>query len=121
MKKAIFIIAITLFSLDTFSQQQQLNVDNLIGYWRCLDEETTELFFWKSIDGELQVQEVSSSSGKPIDLIRLRINEKSVIIDTVFKPNEWITKSEYTFLNPNELICIISGDANAKIHYTKIK
>jgi hypothetical protein len=119
MKKVFLIISIALFSLNTFAQQK-INVDDLIGYWKP-NEESSQLFFWKDAKGELQVQEICGSSGEPIDLIRLKVNEYSLIIDTIFKPNEWVIKSEYFLTEPNTLLCRISGDTNTTIYYTKIK
>ena len=104
MKKVFLVIAIALFSLNTFAQQK-INVDDLIGYWKP-DEESSQLFFWKDIDGNLQVQEICGSTGEPVDLIRL---------------NQWVVRSVFTITNVNELTCSITGDAEGTIHYTKIK
>jgi hypothetical protein len=119
MKKVFLVIAIALFSLNTFAQQK-INVDDLIGYWKP-DEESSQLFFWKDIDGNLQVQEICGSTGEPVDLIRLKVNEDNLIIDTIFKPNQWVVRSVFTITNVNELTCSITGDAEGTIHYTKIK
>ena len=119
MKKVFLIIAVALFSLNTFAQQK-INVDDLVGYWKP-NEESSQLFFWKDCDGKLQVQEICESTGEPIDLIRLKISENVLVIDTIFRPNEWVVRSEYTLTETNELVCSIRGDANAKIYYTKIK
>jgi hypothetical protein len=119
MKKVFLIIAITLFSLNSFAQQK-INVDDLVGYWKP-SEESSQLFFWKDCNGKLQVQEICGSTGEPIDLIRLKINEYSLTIDTIFKPNQWVTSSEYFLTETNILICHITGDANVTIYYTKIK
>ena len=119
MKKVFLIIAVALFSLNTFAQQK-INVDDLVGYWQP-NEESSQLFFWKDIEGNLQVQEICGSTGEPIDLIRLKVNETSLIIDTIFKPNQWVVRSEFTLTENNKLLCQVSGDAEAKIYYTKIK
>ena len=124
MKKVFLIIAITLFSLNVFAQpplpEEKLNVDDLVGYWKP-DVESSQLFFWKDGNGKLQVQEICGSTGEPIDLIRLKVYEYSLTIETVFRPNEWVTKSEYYFTEPTTLICHVTGDTNATIYYTKIK
>jgi len=119
MKKVFLIIAITLFSLNIFSQEK-INIDDLVGYWEP-SEESSQLFFWKDREGKLQVQEICGSSGKPIDLIRLKINEYSVVINTIFKPTNWVIESEYFLTEPNTLLCRISGDTNITIYYTRIK
>ena len=37
--------------------QSKINTDDLIGYWKP-DSASTQLFFWKDVNGELQVQEI---------------------------------------------------------------
>ncbi len=119
--KNLFLITAFVFGIQTtVYSQDKINTDDLIGYWKP-DEESSQLFFWKDVNGKLQVQEICGSTGEPIDLIRLKVTEYSVIIDTIFKQNEWVTKSEYFFTEPTTLKCIVTGDTNATIFYTKIK
>jgi hypothetical protein len=124
MKKVFLIIAITLFSLSTFSQglilEKKINTNNLIGYWEP-DQESAQLFFWKDADGRLQVQEISGTSGEPIDIITLKIEGNSVFIKTIFIPNKWIVSSVYTFIDKQTLKCEVTGDAEATIIYKKKK
>ena len=119
MKKVFLIIAITLFSLSTFSQEK-INTNYLIGYWEP-DQESAQLFFWKDADGKLQVQEISGTSGEPIDIITLKIENNSVFIKTIFIPNKWIVSSVYTFIDKQTLKCEVTGDAEATIIYKKKK
>jgi hypothetical protein len=124
MKKVFLIIAITLFSLSTFSQglilENKINTNNLIGYWEP-DQESAQLFFWKDADGKLQVQEISGTSGEPIDIITLKIENNSVFIKTIFIPNKWIVSSVYTFIDKQTLKCEVTGDAETTIIYKKKK
>tara|TARA_R110000822_G_C15299403_1_gene491797 strand:+ start:200 stop:574 length:375 start_codon:yes stop_codon:yes gene_type:complete len=124
MKKVFLIIAITLFSLITFSQglilENKINTNNLIGYWEP-DQESAQLFFWKDADGKLQVQEISGTSGEPIDIITLKIENNSVFIKTIFIPNKWIVSSVYTFIDKQALKCEVTGDAETTIIYKKKK
>lgn len=124
MKKVFLIIAITLFSLNLFSQglilEKKINTNNLIGYWEP-DQESAQLFFWKDADGRLQVQEISGTSGEPIDIITLKIEGNSVFIKTIFIPNKWIVSSVYTFIDKQTLKCEVTGDAEATIIYKKKK
>ena len=119
MKKVFLIIGIALFSLSV-SAQQKINTDDLIGYWKA-DQESAQLFFWKDINGKLQSQEISGTSGEPIDLITLQIKKNYVFIRTVFVPNNWVTENTYTFINKTTLKCIVTGDGNGTLIYTKIK
>ena len=119
MKKVFLVIAIALFSLNTFAQQK-INVDDLIGYWKP-DQESAELFFWKDTTGKLQTQEISSTSGRQIDLITLKINDTSIFIRTIFIPNNWVTENTYTFVNDTTLRCVVTGDGEGVIVYKKVK
>ena len=89
-------------------------------YWKP-DEESSQLFFWKDIEGNLQVQEICGSTGEPIDLISLKINDDAVIARTIFIPNHWVVESKYTFNNKNSLVCQITGGIETTIIYTKVK
>jgi hypothetical protein len=124
MKKVFLIIVVALFSLNAFSQglilKEKINTNDLIGYWQP-DEESTQLFFWKDANGKLQVQEISGTSGEPLDILDLKVNENSVYIKTIFVQTDWTTESVYTFTNKQTLKCIISGDAQTTITYTKVK
>jgi len=117
MKKVFLIIAITLFSLSTFSQEK-INTNDLIGYWEP-DQESAHLFFWKSNDQILHVKEISGTSGKTIDIITLKVNHSSIFIKTIFVPNKWVVECVYTFINDNTLKCELTGDAIATIIYKK--
>ena len=119
MKKVFLIITIALFSLNVFAQEK-LNTDNLIGYWKA-NEESTQLFFWKDVKGNLQVQEISETSGRAIDLVSMEINNDCLVIDTIFKPNGWEIKSVFTFIDQTNLKCDITGYSEGTLYYTKIK
>lgn len=119
MKKVFLIITIALFSLNAFAQKT-INTDDLIGYWKA-NEKSTQLFFWKNIKGDLQVQEISEISGDSIDLVNLEINNDCLVIDTIFKPNGWTIKSVFTFVDQNNLKRDITGYSEGTLYYTKIK
>lgn len=119
MKKVFFIILVALLSLN-INAQQKINTNDLIGYWKP-DQESAQLFFWKDSLEELQVQEISGTSGEPIDLITLQIKENHVFIKTIFVSNNWVTEQTYTFINKTTLKCVFTGSGNGTIIYTKIK
>ena len=124
MKKIFFIATSLLFSLNVLSQglilENKINTNNLIGYWEP-DQESSQLFFWKDAAGKLQVQGISGTSGRSIDVITLKVEENSVLIKTIFIPNKWIVASVYTFINDNTLKCEVTGDAETTIIYKKKK
>ena len=122
MKKVFLIIMVALFSLNVNAQiaEEKLNTDDLIGYWKP-DQESAQLFFWKDSLGRLQSQEISGTSGDPIDLITLRVEKDYVFIRTIYVPNNWVTENIYTFINKTTLKCVVTGDGSGTLIYTKIK
>ena len=122
MKKVFLIIMVALFSLNINAQaaEEKLNTDDLIGYWKP-DQESAQLFFWKDSLGRLQTQEINESNGEPIDLIALRVEKDYIFIRTIYVPNNWVTENVYTFINKTTLRCVVTGDGNGTLIYTKIK
>jgi len=124
MKKVFLVIAVALFSLNVFSQglvlKKKIDTNKLVGYWEP-DQESAQLFFWKDTNGRLQTQEISGTSGEPISLITLRVDENSVFIKTIFIPNNWIVSSVFTFIDDTTLKCEVTGDAETTIIYKKKK
>jgi len=122
MKKVFLIIVVTLFSLNINAQvsEEKINTDDLIGYWKP-DQESAQLFFWKDSLGRLQTQEINQSNGEPIDLITLKIEKDYIFIRTIYTPNNWVTENVYTFINKTTLKCVVTGDGNGTLIYTKIK
>jgi hypothetical protein len=119
MKKAIFIIAITLFSL-TITAQNKISIDSLIGYWKP-NEQATQLFFWKDIDGNLQMQEICQTSGDELDLITLRVEKDKIFVVTTFAPKNYTVESTYYFLDNNTLACVIEGEESGILIYKRVK
>jgi hypothetical protein len=119
--KNLFLVFACLFGASTtVFCQEKINTDDLIGYWMP-DEESSQLFFWKDINGKLQVQEISGTSGEPFDLITLTVNKDSVFIRTIFMQNNWVTENVFTFINKTTLKCVVTGDGNGTLVFSKIK
>lgn len=118
MKKVFLIIAILMFSLNV--QAQKINTDNLIGYWKPT-QQSTQLFFWKDTKGVLQMQEISETSGDPLDLITLREENDKLFVVTNFAPEDYTVESTYSFLDENTIVCIVKGEENSTLIYKRIK
>jgi len=119
MKKVFFIATSLFFSLSVLSQKK-LNTDDLIGYW-VPNKESTKLFFWKDVDNVLQTQELSEISGEELHLISMNVKKTHILIKTIFIENNWVVESKYVLINKNTIKCIVTGDSDDEIIYTKIK
>lgn len=121
MRKIILVLVFVFGINNTVFCQNCINTDDLIGYWRCLDEEATELFFWKDVNGTLQVQELSSTSGQPLDVITFRMDEDAIFMRTFFTPNDFASECFYTAIDNKTLKCEVIGEVDALLIYTKVK
>lgn len=121
MRKAILVFVLVFGIQNTVFCQDCINSDNLIGYWRCLDVEATELFFWKDLNGKLQVQEVSSTSGEPLDVITFRMDKDAIFMRTFFEPTNFASECIYTSIDNKTLKCELKGESEGLLVYTKVK
>ena len=93
--------------------------DDYIGFWSC--EETSHIVFWKDCSGNMQMAEFSAISGAPFEIISLNFNKTNLNVKTNFKETNWISESEFVFVDKSTLICTVSGDGNAPLTYKKIR
>ena len=124
MKKAFLITAVVLLSvfvIFNLTDTEKVNTNNLIGYWKP-NEESSQLFFWKDTNGEIQIQEINGTDGEPIDIVDFKIYDNCFLVKTIFKPNNWIANSKYVFINDTTLSCVVNHpEGNTELIYTKIK
>jgi hypothetical protein len=121
MKKVILVFVLVFGIKNTVFCQNCINTDDLIGYWRCLDLEATELFFWKDVTGKLQVQELSSTTGEPLDVITFRMDEDAIFMRTFFTPTNFASECIYTSIDNKTLKCELIGEVDAPLIYKKVK
>ena len=119
--KNLFLVLVCLFGASTTAySQEKIITDDLIGYWMP-DEESTQLFFWKDVNGELQMQEISGTNGEPIDLLVLRINSNSVYAKTTYSKSNWVTENTFTLIDKETLQCDTIGAGTGTIIYRKAR
>lgn len=119
--KNLFLVLVCLFGASTTAySQEKINTDDLIGYWMP-DEESTQLFFWKDVNGELQMQEISGTSGEPLDLLVLQVNSNSVYAKTTYPKLNWVTENTFTFIDKETLQCVTTGKGTGTIIYRKAR
>ena len=119
MKKLLLIAVFLTLSFNVFSQQK-INTNDLIGYWQP-DKESTHLFFWKDVNGRLQIQEISDATREPLNIITLKVYKNFIFVKEIFLQNNWITDNIYTVINKKTLKCVVIGTIKDTIIYTKTK
>lgn len=58
---------------------------------------------------------------KELRVLDVQLLRYSLIVNTLFEPNEWATQSRFVMVNKDTMICIISGDAEGEVVYKRIK
>ena len=120
MRKVILVLVCLLGYTSNVFSQSTINKNDLIGYW-IDDNKSTHLFFWKDTNGDLKTQEISATTGQPIDLI-----VSSTSFNIFFTPGSKSNNIDmklivFSVINKNKLKCVITGDVEDTIYFTKIK
>jgi len=117
--KNLFLVLVCVFGTSTIALgQESINTDELIGYWMP-DQKAGQLFFWKDVRGDLQVQEISGTNGEPFVLRDFRINEESIYVKISLQ--NYTTKNYFTLIDNKTLKCEVTGDWTGTLIYSKIK
>jgi hypothetical protein len=119
MKKVFLITVFLLLSFNVFSQEK-FTTEDLIGYWEP-KESSTNLVIWNDVKGNLQLIEFSTTSGTPLRLLSMQLEKDVLVVKSIFDKKNWVTECFYTFIDKKTLQCVIKGQINTIIIYTKIK
>ena len=85
MKNLLIIIAFVFGIQTAVLSQNKINPDVLIGYWQP-DQTAGQLFFWKDVNGDLQVQIISGTLGEPFETKGFKVKE--TFIDIIISMSE---------------------------------
>jgi hypothetical protein len=119
--KNLFLVVLCVFGTSTIALGQEIiNTDELIGYWMP-DQTAGQLFFWKDVNGVLQVQEISGTNGEPFIVRDFRINEESIYVKLLLPETNYTTKNYFTLIDNKTLKCEVTGDWTGTLIYSKIK
>ena len=116
--KKLLLGALLLLSMVSFGQLSTL--DKFIGYWEP-DQHSTQIVFWKDVNQHFQMVEFSTISGEVLTLNSLKLVEKSIVVKTTFDSRNWNTQATFTLLDDKTMKCVVTGDGEGIITYTKIK
>jgi hypothetical protein len=124
MKKvflAATIVLVSAFVIFNLTSTKKIDTNNLIGHWNS-DKESSNLIFWKNEEGKIQMKEISFSTEEPIDVLDFKIYDNYFLVKTIFKPNNWVANSKYTFVNDTVLNCVVNhSKGTTRLIYTKTK
>ena len=67
------------------------------------------------------MQEVSSTTGQPLDVITFNMDEDAIFMRTFFEPTSFASECVYTAVDNKTLKCELIGEVDAPLFYTKVK
>ena len=120
MKNLFLIIVFVLSVQNMIFSQNKINKDDLIGYWQP-DQTAGQLFFWKDVNGDLQVQIISGTLGEPFETKGFKVKETFIDIIISMSEPKYSTKNHFTLINDTTLKCEVTGDWTGTLIYSKIK
>lgn len=121
MKKIFLTIGIFVFSASVLAQAE-VNSDELVGWWGSESKTRCQLFFWKDINGELQLQEISCKKNEWLVIRDYGFLGKSVYMRS--SPNKHVGKvtySQYTSLDHNSIYCESTDETTEEVTVTYYK
>jgi hypothetical protein len=114
----LFIITALAFSL--FSNAQKMSKEFLKGEWTS-NGEATEVLFSFTDKNEFFIQEVSSTSGRPLEVINYQIEKDALYVKAYFEPNDFESITKFVILDEDTMAAHIVSDYPGRVIYKRVK
>jgi len=111
---------ITALALSLFSNAQKMSKKFLEGEWTS-NGEATEILFSFTDKKEFLIQEISSTSGRPLDIISYEITKNTLYVRAYFEPNDFESITKFTILDENTMAAHIVSDYPGYVIYKRTK
>jgi len=111
---------ITALALSLFSNAQKMSKEFLKGEWTS-NGEATEVLFSFTDKKEFLIQEVSSTSGRPLDVISYQITKGALYVKAYFEPNDFESITKFTIVDNDTMVANIVSEHPGQVIYKRIK
>lgn len=111
---------ITALALSLFSNAQKMSKEFLKGEWTS-NGEATEVLFSFTDKKEFIIQEVSSTSRIPLEVISYQITKGSIYIKTYFEQNNFEAITKFVILDDNTMVASIVSEFPGQVIYKRLK
>ena len=120
MRKILFVLVLlsasNLHAQPKSEPKSTFDYSKFVGLW--YNRGDTTLCIWKE-KNEYKVAMFSNCSGDPIEILSVSKKNKRFYFETFFSYTSWQTKQELTYLDNDTLQCVITGDGNNTVIYTR--
>lgn len=111
---------ITALALSLFSNAQKMSKEFLKGEWTS-NGEATEVLFSFTDKKEFLIQEVSSTTGRPLDVISYQITKNTLYVRAYFEPNDFESITKFVILDENTMAANIISESPGQVIYKRVK
>lgn len=111
---------ITALALSLFSNAQKMSKEFLKGEWTS-NGEATEVLFSFTDKKEFVIQEVSSTSGIPLEVVSYQITKDSIYIKTYFEQNNFEAITKFVIVDNNTMVANIVSEYPGQVIYKRLK
>jgi hypothetical protein len=111
---------ITALALSLFSSAQKMSKEFLKGEWTS-NGEATEVLFSFTDKKEFNIQSVSSTSGRPLDVMSYQITKNTLYVKTYFEPNDFESITKFTIVDNNTMMADIVSEHPGQVIYKRVK
>lgn len=102
-------------------RQAKNKSDYFVGYWMAF-QTTANIVIFKDTANRLQMVIWDNSTGKSIDVLKLKVTHDTIKTKEFFTPTKWTTDHVYTIVNDSMMDDLVSNsDGNVLVHYKRIK
>ena len=111
---------ITALALSLFSNAQKMSKEFLKGEWTSNGEATEVLFSFTDKKG-FNIQSVSSTSKRPLEVISYQITRNAIYVKTYFEPNDFESITKFTIVDNNTMMADIVSEYPGQVIYKRVK
>lgn len=111
---------ITALALSLFSNAQKMSKEFLKGEWTS-NGEATEVLFSFTDKKEFLIQEVSSTSGRPLDVISYQITKNTLYVRAYFEPNDFESITKFVIVDNDTMVADVVSEHPGQVIYKRVK
>jgi hypothetical protein len=111
---------ITALALSLFSNAQKMSKEFLEGEWTSSGQ-ATEVLFSFTDKKEFIIEEISSTSGRPLDVISYQLTKNTLYVKAYFKPNNFESITKFVILDEDTMAAHIVSDYPGHVIYKRVK
>jgi hypothetical protein len=92
----------------------------LKGEWTS-NGEATEVLFSFTDKKEFNIQEISSTSGTPLDVISYQITKSAIYVKAYFEPNDFESITKFTIVDNDTMMANVVSENPGQVIYKRVK